>query len=135
MLFAYDYSVLLVLCTFHPVAIKHDWRMARYSFTRAIFKANNEIQKQTALKKSDMEGVQPEALVVLLYLSLVYEIISCIKRRGQQSIEKMRKVSVRLGKPSRGNDRKTGTRLQTRLFDNSHQTYRHFVQMRILARD
>ena len=116
---------------FHPVANKHDWRMARIRLNEQFLKT---IQKQTALKKSDMEGVQPEALVVLLYLSLVYEIISCIKRRGQQSIEKMRKVSVRLGKPSRGNDRKTG-KTQTRLFDNSHQTYRHFVQMRILARD
>lgn len=105
------------------------------SIEGTIFKANKEIQKQTTLKKSDMEGVQPEALVVLLYLSLVYEIISCIKRRGQQSIEKMRKVSVRLGKPSRGTEKKTGTRLQTRLFDNTRQTYRHFVQMRILARD
>ena len=87
------------------------------------------------LDKIHMEGIQLEVLVVLLYLSLVYEIITGIKRRGQQSIEKMRKVSVRLGKPSRGNDRMTGTRLQTRITDNSHQTYRHFVQMRILARD
>ena len=29
MLFAYYYSLLLVPCMFHPVDIKHDWRMAR----------------------------------------------------------------------------------------------------------
>ncbi|KAJ7369581.1 hypothetical protein OS493_037873 [Desmophyllum pertusum] len=52
-----------------------------------------------------MEGIQPEILVVLLYLSLIYEIIIGIKRRGQQSFEKMRKVSVRFGKTSRGSDR------------------------------
>lgn len=82
-----------------------------------------------------MEGIQAEVLVVLLYLSLVYEIVIGIKRRGQQSIEKMRKVSIRLGKPSRGSDRIKSARFQTRITDNSHQTYRHFVQMRILARD
>ena len=84
-------------------------------------------------RTTGMDGIQPEVLVVLLYLSLVYEIIIGMKRRGQQSFEKMRKVSVRLGKPSRGNNRMT--RPQTRPTDNPNQTYRHFVQMRILARD
>jgi len=83
-----------------------------------------------------MEGLQTEILVVLVYLSLVYEIISGIQRRGQQTFEKMRNVSARTGfKPPRIINRKINTRPPTRQNDNSHQTYRHFVQMRILARD
>lgn len=45
-----------------------------------------------------MEGLQPEILVVLLYIFLLYEFISGIQRRGQQTLEKTRKVSMRTGK-------------------------------------
>ena len=45
-----------------------------------------------------MDGIQPEVLVVLLYLSLIYEIIIGVRIRVQQSYEKMRKVLVRIGK-------------------------------------
>ena len=31
-----------------------------------------------------MDGIQPEVLVVLLYLSLIYEIITGVRIRGQQ---------------------------------------------------
>ena len=82
-----------------------------------------------------MDGIQPEVLVVLLYLSLIYEIITGVRIRGQKSYEKMRKASVRIGKPSFGNSRLTNTRPDTRPAENLNQTYRHFVQMRILARD
>ena len=83
-----------------------------------------------------MEGLQPEILVMLLYLSLLYEIVIVIRRRGQQTLEKMRKVSVRTRKPSRINDRTINAKYSARVTaDSSHQTYRHFVQMRILTRD
>lgn len=83
-----------------------------------------------------MEGLQPEILVVLLYIFLLYEVISGIQRRGQQTLEKTRKVSMRTGKPSRVKDRIISARPPARMNDSSHhQTYRHFVQMRILARD
>ena len=85
-----------------------------------------------------MEGLQPEILVLLLYLSLLYEIVIAIRSRGQQSFDRMRKVSARAKKSLKVNDRMTNARpaMSARMVtDNSNQTYRHFVQMRILARD
>ena len=79
-----------------------------------------------------MEEVQPEILVVLLYLSLIYEIIIGVRRRGQETLEKMRKVSIRLGKPLPRNSRR---KRQTQLMNSSHTVHRHFVRMRILGRD
>lgn len=38
MLFAYYYSLLLVPCMFYPVAIKHDWRMARIRLKEQFLK-------------------------------------------------------------------------------------------------
>ena len=83
----------------------------------------------------EMDGIQPEVLVVLLYLSLIYEIIIGVRIRVQQSYEKMRKVLVRIGKPSFGNSRLLKTRPDTRPAENLNQTYRHFVQTWILAPD
>lgn len=85
----------------------------------------------------EMEGLQPEILVLLLYLSLLYEIIIAIRRKGQQTYGKMRKVSTRGRKTSNITDQRTNARpLSGRIVaDGSKQTYRHFVQMRILARD
>ena len=93
----------------------------------------NTIHEQEPIESKEMEGLQLEILVMLLYVSLIYEIIIGFRRRGQQTFEKMGKVSVGTRKPCR---RVTSARTSVRVgSENPHQTYRHFVQMRILTRD
>lgn len=79
-----------------------------------------------------MEGFQPELLVILLYMSLIYEVITGLQKRASK-IERMKKLSSpTASKRSRVDLNRNNSQNHDQ---NRHRTARHFVQMRIVGRD
>lgn len=84
-----------------------------------------------------MEGFQPEVLITLLYLTLIYELITAFRKKADQTMERMRKFSG-IGHRRLNNSTKESPKMfQTPGSDNPQRqkSYRHFMQMRILGRD
>ena len=91
-----------------------------------------------------MDGLQNEILVVLLYLALLYEIITALKLQASKTVTKAKSKSPSLqdhtrcymGESRRQMNRQDLTEAQS--FNTSsltRQSSRHFAQMRIIGRD
>lgn len=75
-----------------------------------------------------MEGFQQELLVILLYMTLIYEVITGLQKRASK-IEMMKKMSTTDSKRNREKNSSENNE------HSRHKTARHFVQMRIVGRD
>lgn len=88
-----------------------------------------------------MDGLQNEILVFLLYVALIYELVTAIKRRASKTVNKMKTKFPRRTK-AKGNSDNDGNKISRQDFADvqllnsvARQSSRHFVQMRLVGRD